>query len=194
MTQDTIKENNITIIVKELPIDWKWMLTLGISMLIFGTIGLIASNILTLASVYFFGGLVIAGGIMQIIHVFRTQEKEWGGKLQHWLIAVLYLSMGTLIIWDPFASSVALTAFIAVLFTVIGMIRLNFSFHAKKQGWKWLLPTFLGLIDLLLAILIIITLPESALWLIGLFIAIEMLMNGWLLVLLAIRVKQVENN
>jgi uncharacterized membrane protein HdeD (DUF308 family) len=194
MTQHNIEEHNMMIVMQELPINWKWMLILGIGMLLFGTIGLAASNLLTLASIYFFGGLVLGGGIMQIIHAFRTQEKQWGGKLQHWLIALLYLSMGTLIIWDPFATSIALTIFIAVIFTIIGIIRLNFAFFSRKQGWKWLLPTFSGLINLILAILIIATLPESALWLIGLFIAIEMLMNGWLLVLLAIRVKQVENN
>ncbi len=189
MTQHNIEEHNMMIVMQELPINWKWMLILGIGMLLFGTIGLVASNLLTLASIYFFGGLVLAGGIMQIIHAFRTQEKQWGGKLQHWLIALLYLSMGTLIIWDPFATSIALTIFIAIIFTIIGIIRLNFSFYARKQGWKWFLPTFSGLINLVLAILIITTLPESALWLIGLFIAIEMIMNGWFLVLIALRVK-----
>ncbi len=193
MTQHNIEEHNMMIVMQELPINWKWMLILGIGMLLFGTIGLVASNLLTLASIYFFGGLVLAGGIMQIIHAFRTQEKQWGGKLQHWLIALLYLSMGTLIIWDPFATSITLTIFIAVIFTIIGIIRLNFAFFSRKQGWKWLLPTFSGLINLILAILIIATLPESALWFIGLFIAIEMLMNGWFLVLLAMRVKNLKN-
>ncbi len=193
MAKHNIEEHTLLITMQELPINWKWMLTLGIAMLLFGTIGLVVSNLLTLVSIYFFGGLVLAGGLIQVIHAFRAQEKEWGGKLQHWLIALLYLSMGILIIWDPFATSIALTIFMAVIFAMIGIIRLNLAFYYKNLGWKWLLPTFVGLIDLVLAGLIITTLPESALWLIGLFIAIEMIMNGWFLVLIALRVKQVDH-
>ncbi len=193
MTNQTIERNSITVVMQELPINWKWMLLLGIVMILFGTVGLIASNLLTIASIYMLGALLLAGGIMQLIHGIQQREKEWAGRVTHWLIALLYIAMGALMVWDPFASSFAITVFIAVIFALIGIIRLSFAFTLRAQGWRWLLPALLGVINLVLAGLIIAALPEAALWFIGLLIAIEMLMNGWFLLLLALRVKALEN-
>jgi len=182
------------ITLQELPINWKWMIGVGIFMLIFGTLGLLASSILTLTSVLIFGGFIFAGGIIQVIHGFTAKEKEWGGKLQHFFIALLYIIAGLIVFWDPLATSLLLTILLASLFGVIGVARIWYASYCKKQDWKWLLPAFTGLMDLILAAIVIATLPESAVWLIGLLIAIEMLFNGWLLFFLGLRVRKMENN
>jgi uncharacterized membrane protein HdeD (DUF308 family) len=180
--------------LRELPLNWKWMIGVGVFMLIFGTLGLLASSILTLTSVLMFGGFIFAGGIIQLIHGFAAKEKEWSGKLQHFFIALLYIIAGLIIFWDPLATSLLLTILLASLFGTIGIIRIWYATRCKKQDWKWLLPAFTGLMDLVLAAIVIATLPESAVWLIGLLIAIEMLFNGWLLLLLGLRVRKMENN
>jgi len=180
--------------LQELPLNWKWMIGVGVFMLIFGTLGLLASSILTLTSVLMFGGFIFAGGIIQLIHGFAAKEKEWSGKLQHFFIALLYIIAGLIIFWDPLATSLLLTILLASLFGAIGIARIWYASYCKKQDWKWLLPAFTGLMDLVLAAIVIATLPESAVWLIGLLIAIEMLFNGWLLFFLGLRVREMENN
>ncbi|SHE19300.1 HdeD family acid-resistance protein [methanotrophic endosymbiont of Bathymodiolus puteoserpentis (Logatchev)] len=178
--------------LQELPINWKWMIFLGLSMIIFGTLGLLASSFLTLTSVLMFGGFIFAGGIMQLIHVVKVKEEEWGGKLQHLFIALLYIVAGVVIFFDPFSTSLVLTILLASLFAVIGVAKIWYAFFCKKQGWKWLLPAFSGLLNLILTAIVIASLPESAFWLIGLLIAVEMLMSGWFLFLLGLRVRQIE--
>ncbi len=192
MSDPIIERKSMTLVMTELPFNWKWLLMLAIVMIILGTVGLIASNIFTLASIYLLGALLLTGGIMQLIHGIQQREKEWAGRVTHWLIALLYIAMGALMVWDPFASSFAITVFIAVIFALIGIIRLSFAFTLRAQGWRWLLPALLGVINLVLAGLIIAALPEAALWFIGLLIAVEMLMNGWFLLLLALRVKALD--
>ncbi len=187
-------ESSTYVVLQELPINWKWMIFLGILMLILGTVGLIASGFLTLTSILMFGGFIFAGGIMQMIHAIVTKEKEWSGKIQHILIALLYIAAGLIIFWDPFSTSLILTIILASLFAVIGATKIWYAFYCKRHDWKWLLPAFSGLLNMILTAIIVVTLPESAMWLIGLLIAIEMLFSGWFLLFLGLRVKNLDNN
>ncbi len=180
------------LVLQELPIHWKWMFFLGIFMIIAGTFGLYASGLLTLTSIFMLGSFIFVGGILQIIHTIQAKEKDWGGKLQHILIALLYIIAGVIIFFDPLTTSLALTILLAFMFALMGITKIWYAFYCKKQDWKWLLPAFSGLLNLIFTGFIIATLPESALWLIGMLIALEMLFNGWFLLLLGLRVRKIE--
>jgi uncharacterized membrane protein HdeD (DUF308 family) len=193
ITEEETNCNRTYLVLQELPVNWKLMVSLGILMLIMGILGLVASGFLTLTSILIFGGFIFAGGIMQMIHAIVTKEKSWGGKIQHILIALLYILTGLIIFWDPFSTSLFLTILLAFLFTVIGVAKIWYAIYCKKQGWKWLLPAFSGLLNLMLTAIIVVTLPESAMWLIGLLIAVEMLFGGWFLLLSGLRVRSIEN-
>jgi uncharacterized membrane protein HdeD (DUF308 family) len=54
--------------------------------------------------------------------------------------------------------------------------------------WGWVL--FGGVLNLLLGILIWWGWPASALWVIGLFVGIDMIYNGWTWVVLALSLKR----
>ncbi len=190
--QDPI--TNAGILLQELPIKWKEMIFLGIFLIVLGTVGVVASSLLTLTSIFIFGGLVFAGGVIQMIHAIQTKEKDWSGKFQHIFIALLYLIAGMIIFFDPLATSIVLTILLASLFAVIGVAKISYALQCKKQDWKWLFPASSGLLNLILTTIVIATLPESAFWLIGLLIAIEMLMSGWFLLLLGLRVKKMKQN
>jgi uncharacterized membrane protein HdeD (DUF308 family) len=51
-----------------------------------------------------------------------------------------------------------------------------------------------GLISILLGIMIMAKWPSSAFWVIGMFIAIEMIVNGWSYVMVALSARQVEKD
>ena len=191
---DTETQSTMNIVLQELPLNWKWMLTLGISMIFLGTIGLLASGFLTLTSVLIFGGFIFAGGLLQMVHAIQVKEEGWSGKLQHILIAALYIIAGVIVFWDPLVTSLFLTILLASLFAVIGIARLWYASYCKKQDWKWFLPALSGVFDLIIAVIIIVSLPGSAIWLIGMLIAIEMLFNGWFFLFLGLRVRKIESN
>jgi uncharacterized membrane protein HdeD (DUF308 family) len=64
--------------LQELPLNWKWVIGLGIFMLIFGTLGLLASSILTLTSILIFGGFIFAGGHITGLLMDLLQKKKNG--------------------------------------------------------------------------------------------------------------------
>ena len=112
------------------------MLALGVFMIVAGTIGLLVSNLLTLTSILIFGGLIFAGGILQIVQGVQAREKDWIGRLQHFFIAILYLIGGLIITWDPLAASLVLTIILASLFAVIGVIKISYAIYCKRRQWR----------------------------------------------------------
>lgn len=178
------------VLFQELPINWKLMLGIGIFMILAGSLGIGMSIYLTLGSMLLFGILLAAGGVMQFFDGLQSKEENWAGRTQHFLVALFYLLAAAAVIWDPLAASFLITVLLAGLFTVIGSVKIWYAFHCKKRGWQWILPFVSGGLNIALATLIIISLPESSLWLLGILIAIELLLNGWFLTFVALRVKQ----
>lgn len=174
----------------ELPISWGWFLALGISMVIFGTLGIAFAFYLTLVSVIMFGVLAIVSGILQFSHGIASKEDDWSGKALHLLVALMYVVFGGLVVLDPVSGSYSITLILAAFLVLVGVSRMAYAWKCWNRGWKWRLMLVAGAIDLLLAGLILYGWPETAFWVIGLFVAIELLTNGWLLIALALTKRQ----
>jgi uncharacterized membrane protein HdeD (DUF308 family) len=63
------------------------------------------------------------------------------------------------------------------------VLRIIFSLVVRFQAWQGVLV--LGLVDLILGVMIWNRWPESSLWVIGLFVGIDLLVHGWSWVILA---------
>ena len=115
--------------------NWGWLLALGIVMIVLGTIGLYLTFALTLATVLFFGALILAGGVLQLIHAFSC--KGWKSVLGHVLIALLYIAAGALIITDPVLASGVLTLVLAGILIAVGVIRISMGIQLRKAVAGW---------------------------------------------------------
>ncbi|MCP0914556.1 MULTISPECIES: HdeD family acid-resistance protein [Legionella] len=167
---------------------WGWLLGLGILFVLLGAIGLGMVVGLTLASVLVLGVLLIIAGVMQIIDAFKC--RDWNGVLWHALIGVLYIVGGGIIVYDPIFASTVLTALIAAVLIVIGTIRVIMALALRhSRGWGWLLLA--GLIAVLLGILILMQWPWSGFWVIGLFVAVDLMISGWTYIFMALALKRV---
>ncbi len=168
---------------------WGWMLALGILLLALGVIGLYMTVALTIASVLFFGALLVVAGIAQAVQAFRATG--WRSIALHVGIAALYILGGAIAFYDPVAASLSLTIFIAAMLLVAGVFRAVMAFHMRPtSGWGWVL--FGGVISILLGVLIFMQWPVSGLFAIGLFVAIELIVDGWSCILFALAAKSAE--
>ena len=77
-----------------------------------------------------------------------------------------------------------LTLLIAMFLVFQGVFRIVAALAVRYPHWGWVLLD--GIVSLLLGILIWRRWPVSSLWVIGLFVGIEMLLNGWSLVMLSL--------
>jgi len=167
----------------ELRGNWGWLLALGILFVILGTIGLGMSFALTMASMLFFGVLMLIGGGFQLGHAFKC--KGWKCILWHIVTAVLYVIAGLMFINDPALASTIITLLIAGIIIGIGLFRVFIAFQMKgASGWWWLLLG--GIVSIILGVLILAELPSSGMWVIGLFIAVDLIMHGWSYIFVAL--------
>ena len=180
--------DNIVIITKDnLRRNSGWLLALGILFIILGSVGLSMVTGLTLASMLFLGILLIIAGFSQIIDVIKS--RHWKGVGWHALIAALYIVGGGIIIYDPILASTMITALIAWTLIIIGITRLIMAATLRyAKGWGWFV--FAGVTSLLLGVLILLQWPYSGLWVLGLFIAIELIVNGWTYIFIALALRR----
>ncbi len=167
----------------DLAMNWGWLLALGIIQLVLGIIGLAMTVSLTVATILVYGILLLIAGGAQIVQSFSA--KGWRSILLHVAIAVLYVIIGLVIIYNPLVASLAVTLAIGFLFTITGVIRGIMAFQMKNsKNWGWYLLSAAA--SIILGLLIVTQWPTSALWVIGLFVALELIFNGWASIMLAI--------
>jgi uncharacterized membrane protein HdeD (DUF308 family) len=90
----------------------------------------------------------------------------------------------------PLKAELALTMLLACVLMVGGLFRIIGSLMHKFPHWGWTLVG--GAINLVLGIMIWQQWPEAALWVIGLFVGIDMIFTGWTWVMLALSVKNLK--
>ena len=166
--------------------NWGWMLSLGIFMVILGTIGLGMTVLFSEIVVMYFGFLLLFGSGVQLLQAFRAQA--WKGRLWHVLIALVYLAGGIVAVTEPAVAGMTLALLMAWIFIAIGALRLVMAWQTRgTAGWLWTLLG--GVLSVALGMMIINEWPQSGLWVIGLFVAIEMIFAGWSQIMIAIAAK-----
>ena len=165
----------------ELRRSWGWFLGLGIVLIILGVIAIGSAFLMTIASVWLFGWILIIGGVMEVVHAFW--HKRWAGFFLDLLTGVLYVVAGGMMVNNPQESALLLTLLIAMFLVFEGVLRIVAALAVRYPHWGSVLVN--GVISLVLGMLIWRRWPVSGLWVIGLFVGIEMLLNGWSLVMLS---------
>jgi uncharacterized membrane protein HdeD (DUF308 family) len=162
--------------------NWGWFLALGIAQIILGAIAINAAVFVSVISVKVFGWLLLFGGILSVVHAFW--ERQWSGFFIDLLTGILYAIVGFIIITHPVENAILFTLMMAVFFMVGGVFRIVEAFVFPCPHWFWVLLN--GVITTALGIMIWRQWPYSGLWVIGLFIGIEMILYGWSLVMIGL--------
>ncbi len=154
---------------------WGWIVALGVVYLITGFIALGSVVMATVASVIVVGAMMIVAGVAEIIGAF--QLKSWGKFLIWALLGVLYVVAGFLTFENPLLAAVLLTLFLGAALIASGVVRLFLAFSMKRESpWVWVALS--GAITLLLGLLIVARWPVNSVYILGLFLGIDLVMAG----------------
>ena len=99
-----------------------WLLGLGIVLILVGTLALGAAVFATIASVIFFGWLLLVAGAIEVGYAFS--QPKWGGLILHVVNGVLGLVAGFILVLHPAAGALALTLLMAMFFMIAGLFRI----------------------------------------------------------------------
>lgn len=161
------------------------MLILGVLMVVVGFIAISSAWIATLATVMVLGTLFLIGGAVEVIEALFS--RGWRGFGLHLLAGILYAVLGFLMLSKPGQLATFFTLMIAAGLFLGGLFRIVASIVSRFHGWGWSLLN--GVITLVLGVLIWREWPESAYWVIGLFVGIDMVFAGMSLVMTALTVR-----
>lgn len=168
----------------------KRLMGYGILSLLLGVAGMFMNVTATLTSIFVLGVFLTIIGLILMVETFSAPD--WKGKLFNLLIAVLYVIAGVVTVANPTASAVWFTFFMAGFFILTGTMRIIMGFQAKNEinSWGWI--AFSGFLNIVLGIMIYAEWPESGLWVIGLFVSIELIIQGVSSILLSREIKRVQ--
>jgi uncharacterized membrane protein HdeD (DUF308 family) len=87
----------------------------------------------------------------------------------------------------------SLTLILIVFFLIEGIASIMFALDHKRElsgRWGWMLAS--GIIDLILATIILTGLPGSAAWALGLLVGINMVFGGSALIVMALYAREID--
>ena len=163
-----------------------WFLAMGIALIVIGCIAIGSAVVATIISMLFLGWLLIIGGLFQMTHGFA--RRRWSGFFINLLEGVLYAVAGFIALVNPGLAAITLTLLIAMLFLASGVFRLVIAFSTPLHHRGWLV--FNGALSIVLGLSIWASWPLSGLWVIGLFVGIDMIFDGWTEVMLALTARR----
>jgi uncharacterized membrane protein HdeD (DUF308 family) len=176
--------------IDEIHDSWGWFVALGIALIVLGAACIVSNVAATLATVLVFGWLLLIGGVFALIQAFRT--RTWSGFFLCLLSALLRGFTGYLLIRYPITGEISLTLILASFFIVGGTFRAIGAGALQFPQWGWAVLS--GIISVALGVMLLVQLPVSSLWFIGLAIGIDFIFDGGAFIALGSALRRVPSS
>jgi uncharacterized membrane protein HdeD (DUF308 family) len=160
-----------------------WFIVEGLLLIALGVVAAVLPGLAGIAGALVFGWVLIMSGIFGLVALFGARDHThmlWGV-----LSAVVAIAVGALVIWRPVAGAVAIAIFIAAYLFIDAIAMVGLAMDQRRRhghGWPWLIVS--GVIDLVLAVLILALGPLSDSVFLGVIIAVDLIIGGVALVTL----------
>jgi len=168
---------------------WGLFLAEGIAVIILGLAAIIVPPIAGLFATVVLGWLLLVAGVVGLVATFRAREAP--GFAWSLLSAVAAVAAGGLLLWNPLQGLVTLTYVLIAFFIVDGVLNIILGIVHRREltgKWEWMLVN--GVIDLILAGIIILGFPGTLVWAFGLLVGIDMIFGGGTLIAVALEARK----
>src|SRR5262249_21060212 len=164
----------------------------GILLVVLGSLAIVIPSLVTLAVTIFLGWLFLISGIVRLVTTFWARQPGFWWSL---LSATLVIAAGIVLLGWPVRGAISLTLLLIVFFIIEGVLSIMYAFEHKKElsgQWGWMLVS--GIIDLILAAIILAGLPGTAEWALGLLVGINMLFGGTAMIAMALHARTADSS
>jgi len=168
---------------------WMAFLIEGILLVILGLAAMIVPPLASLAVTIFLGWMFLISGVagLALTYWARKMPGFWWSLIS----AALAVAAGIILLAQPVQGTLTLTIVVGAYFLAEGVATIMYALEHRRElseRWSWLLVA--GIMDLLIAAVIIVGLPGSALWAVGLLVGINLLFGGATLIGMALAARQ----
>jgi len=125
------------------------------------------------------------------VGLFAHSDSEAPGFGWSLLSAFVALVAGGLLLWNPLQGLITLTYVLTTFFIVDGVLVIVLAIAHRRElteKWEWMMVN--GIIDLILAGIIIFGFPGTLIWAFGLLVGIDMIFGGAALVAMALEARK----
>src|SRR6202034_96206 len=177
MSTDKIDVRHPEAITNSLRAHWKFFLIEGIVLVILGMIAICVPPLATVTVEIFIGWLILLSGVLGLVMTFQTRGAPgFGWSL---LSAVVGIVAGIVLLIWALSGGVTRTLLLTAFLTVEGVVSIMYALaHRRETTSRWQMMLLSGIVDLILAGLILAGLPGTAAWAIGLIVGINLLFGG----------------
>jgi uncharacterized membrane protein HdeD (DUF308 family) len=168
--------------------NWRKFLFWGIALVILGMLAISAVMLTTFISVMVIGSVILIAGAIIVVDSCTHWRIKVTGFLLHLIMGLLYIAVGVMVLEDPLKGSISLTLLLGIFYLVIGSFRTMYAISHRAPRWG--LGVLNGLVSLILGLLILSNWPASSLYIIGLFVGIDILFCGWVCIMSALAARK----
>jgi len=165
-----------------------WVIALSIGLIVLGLLAILMPGIASAFFTSVIGWITLISGIVMIVESFQSRPVR--GFWLNLIVGILYVIAGFYILLNLGAAVVALTFAFGILFIVEGIFTIIMAFTNRAGHRMSWLVAFNGIVTLILGIMVLNRWPFSAIWLIGLYVGISLLMSGISLLMAALAVRR----
>jgi uncharacterized membrane protein HdeD (DUF308 family) len=152
---------------------WRWLLTLGVGLILLGVVELGSVVALELLAILVLGPLLLASGIMQILLAFFARRRE---APLHLAAAALDIVVGFLVLTHPHNTVDDLILVLAVFLLAGGVSRILSSLFLRFRAWGWVLAA--GIIAVTLGLVVWKVGPFRGLSIVLACVAVDFISHG----------------
>jgi uncharacterized membrane protein HdeD (DUF308 family) len=167
---------------------WRAFLIEGIVLVVLGLAAIALPPIAGIATAVVLGWLFLIGGVVGLIATFN--QKNAPGFWWALISAAIAVLAGGVLLANPAAGVATLTYVLIAFFVIDGVIIMVMAFEHRRElsgRWEWMMLG--GVMDLVLAAIIIAGLPGTLAWALGLLVGIDLLFGGFSLIAMAMSAK-----
>ena len=167
---------------------WKVFLFEGILFVILGLAAMIIPPLASLAVTIFLGWMFLISGVAGLILTFWARQMP--GFWWSLVSALLGIAVGIVLLARPIQGTLTLTIVVGAYFLAEGVTSIMYALEHRRElseRWSWLLVA--GIVDIVIAGIIIAGLPGTAAWAIGLLAGVNLLFGGITLIGMALGVR-----
>jgi uncharacterized membrane protein HdeD (DUF308 family) len=168
---------------------WQLYVGEGVVLVILGLAAAAIPAFATLAIEILVGWIFLISGVVGLITTWRMRQAPgfWWALVS----AILGIAAGAVLLLQPLSGILSLTLILIVFFLVEGAASILFALEHKRElsgRWGWMLVS--GIVDLILAAIILSGLPGIAVWAIGMLVGINMVFGGVGLIAMALDARE----
>ena len=165
---------------------WLQMLVEGIILVILGWLALFLPYFAPAVALNTtIGWLFVVSGLVGL--VTTAGGRHGPGFWWSLLSAVLAIAVGSILMEWPAANSIPITYVLTVFFVIEGIATIMYALDHRRQlsgRWEWMVAS--GCVDLALATLVVLGLPATVPFAVGILVGVNMVFGGSAMIAMAI--------